>query len=149
MKTITTLLICTPLLFGQAAVAGPVTDELSTCLADNTSGKDRKDLARWIFLAMSSHPEIRNLSAATAATRDDADKKMAALVTRLLAVNCEKQTKAVAMNEGNAGMFIAFKSLGEVAMRELMGNPEVMSSVGSYAKHVDQQRMESVFGKSK
>lgn len=28
------------------AMAGPQTDALSTCLADNTSGKDRKELAR-------------------------------------------------------------------------------------------------------
>lgn len=149
MKIFASLLFCLSFLIGQAAVASPATDGLSTCLADNTSGKDRKDLARWIFLAMSLHPEIRNLSAATAATRDEADKKMAALVTRLLTVNCEQQTKIVAANEGGAGMFTAFKSLGEVAMRELMGNPDVAASVGAYARYLDQKKIDSVLGKSR
>lgn len=74
---------------------------------------------------------------------------MAALVTRLLTVNCEKQTKEVTALEGSAGMFTAFKSLGEVAMRELMSNPDVTASVGGYAKYLDQKKLESVLGKFK
>ncbi|WP_411024887.1 hypothetical protein, partial [Salmonella sp. s57610] len=60
----------------------------------------------------------------------EADKTMAALVTRLLTANCEKQTREVASLEGNMGMYNAFRALGEVAMRELMGSPEVAASVG-------------------
>ncbi len=149
MKFISSVFLCAALLFQQSAIAGPASDALSVCLADNTSGKDRKDLARWIFLAMSVHPEIRGLSSATVATRTEADKTMAALVTRLLTVNCEKQTKDVSALEGNAGMFTAFKSLGEVAMRELMSNPDVTASVGGYAKYLDQKKLESVLGKVK
>jgi hypothetical protein len=74
---------------------------------------------------------------------------MAALVTRLLAVNCEAQTKAAIASEGNTGLYAAFKSLGEVAMRELMTNPDVTSSVMAYAKYVDQKKLESVLGKAK
>lgn len=149
MKFFSSLLLCAALLFQHSAIAGPASDALSVCLADNTSGKDRKDLARWIFLAMSVHPEIRSLSSATVATRTDADKTMAALVTRLLTVNCGKQTKEVSALEGNAGLFTAFKSLGEVAMRELMSSPDVTASVGGYAKYLDQKQLESVFGKVK
>ena len=32
--------------------------DLSTCVADNTSGKQRKDLARWVFFAMAAHPDF-------------------------------------------------------------------------------------------
>ena len=42
------------------------TDEaLSRCLADNTSGRDRKDLARWVFFAMAAHPEIKQYTVPT------------------------------------------------------------------------------------
>ena len=34
----------------------------------NTSGKDRKDLARWIFLAMAAHPEMKQHASANAST---------------------------------------------------------------------------------
>jgi hypothetical protein len=149
MKTFASLLICTSLLLSQAAFATPTTDALSTCLADNTTGKDRKDLARWIFLAMSVHPEIRSLSSATEVIRDEADRKMANLVTRLLTVNCETQTKEAVASEGNTGVFSAFKSLGEVAMRELMTNPDVTASIIGYAKYIDQKKLESVLSKAK
>ncbi|WP_245932819.1 hypothetical protein [Aquabacterium olei] len=122
---------------------------MSTCLTDNTSGKDRKDLARWIFVAMSVHPEIRSLSSVSPETRDQADKTMAALVTRLLTANCEKQTREVVSLEGNMGMYNAFRALGEVAMRELMGSPEVAASVGGYVRHLDQKKLESVFRSGK
>jgi hypothetical protein len=145
MKIFAPILLSVSALAGQAAFASPATDRLSTCLTDNTSGKDRKDLARWIFVAMSVHPEIRSLSAVTPETRDEADKAMAALVTRLLTVNCEKQTREVASVEGNVGMYNAFRALGEVAMRELMGSPEVAASVGGYVRHLDQKKLESVF----
>ena len=149
MKIFSPLLLCSSFLLGQFAIASPATDGLSICLANNTSGKDRKDLARWVFVAMSTHPEIRSLSSASATVRDETDKTMAALVTRLLTVNCEKETQVVAANEGSAGIFTAFKSLGEVAMHELMGNPDVTASVGRYVKYLDQKKLESVLGKSK
>lgn len=146
MKIFAPLLLCASFILGQVAIASPATDGLSTCFADNTTGKDRKDLARWIFLAISAHPEIRSLSAATEATRDDANKTMAALVTRLLTVNCGTQTKEVMASDGNAGVFASFRTLGEVAMRELIGNPEVTASVMGYAKYLDQKKLESVLG---
>ncbi|WP_411025814.1 hypothetical protein, partial [Salmonella sp. s55004] len=58
---------------------------------------------------------------------------------------CEKQTREVASLEGNMGMYNAFRALGEVAMRELMGSPEVAASVGGYVRHLDQKKLESVF----
>ncbi len=30
----------------SSTIAGPATDALITCMSDNTTGKDRKDLAR-------------------------------------------------------------------------------------------------------
>ena len=50
-----------------AAAAQTPTADLSSCLAENTWGKDRKDLAKWVFLAMASHPEIRQYASADAA----------------------------------------------------------------------------------
>jgi hypothetical protein len=130
-------------------MASPAIDGLSTCLADNTSGKDRKDLARWIFLAISVHPEIRSFSSASATTHDEADKTMAALVTRLLTVNCEQQTKDAAKQEGNTGIFTAFKSLGELAVRELTSDPDVAASIGGYVKYLDKNKLNSVFAPPK
>ena len=131
----------------QPAMANTAPDPLSECLKDNTSGKDRKDLARWIFASMASHPDLRSLTAVADTTRLDANKQMGALVTRLLTVNCAAQTRLALQLSGGQGMATAFKSLGEVAMMELMSNPQVNEAVSAYAEFVDKKKMEEVLRK--
>lgn len=86
---------------------------LTGCLADNTSGKDRKDLARWVFFAMAAHPEIKPyLSPAAAASDVTTNSAVAELYTRLLAENCTKQTQAAIKDGGTQAIVLAFQTLG-------------------------------------
>ena len=129
------------------AIAGSATDRLSTCVADYTSGKDRKDLAQWVFVAMTAHPEIHPMSNVTEANRDRLDKKMAALATRLLTENCRTEAKAAIEKEGNESLQAAFSILGKLAMQELMSNTSVNSSFSRYAKYLDKAKFDSAFEK--
>lgn len=138
-----TALLCLATLAPLTAHAGPQADALSACLSDNTNGKERKDLARWVFLGMSAHPEIRSLTTADAKTRLESQKWMAALVTRLLSDNCAAQTKAAVASEGSAGMQAAFRSLGELAMRELMSNGDVAAALSGYEQFLDRKKLEA------
>ena len=145
MRILAPLFLGLALVLPQAAMATPASDALGNCLKDNTSGKDRKDLARWIFVSMSAHPEIRSLSAISDAARTDTNKGMAELVTRLLTVNCAAQTRA-AGQESTSSMLASFKSLGEVAMMELMSNQAVSDSISGYVQFVDRKKVEAVLG---
>ncbi len=130
----------------SSAIAGPATDALSTCMADNTTGKDRKDLARWIFVGMSVHPEIQSLSKVSKTDRDQLDRKMAAIVTRLLTENCKVQAKlAMEKEAGEAPLRAAFGVMGKLAMQELMTNPEAQSAFTSFAKYLDTNKINSSF----
>jgi hypothetical protein len=129
----------------SSATAGPATDALSTCVADNTSGKDRKDLAQWVFVAMSAHPEIQPLSHVTEANRDELDKKLAALATRLVTENCQAEAKAAIKTEGPDSFKVAFGALGQLAMQELMSNPAVNEAFGRYVKYLDNAKFEKAF----
>ena len=82
------------------AIAGSASDALSTCVADSTTGKERKDLAQWFFVAMTAHPDIRPFSNVTDGNRDELDKKMAALATRLIVV---KRAKIATLALNGAG----------------------------------------------
>ncbi|NNG22735.1 hypothetical protein [Telluria aromaticivorans] len=64
---------------------------------------------------------------------------MGALVTRLLTVNCAAQTRVAIQAAGGQGMASAFKSLGEVAMMELMSNQQVNEAVSADAEFVDKK----------
>jgi hypothetical protein len=147
MRILPSLFLGLAFFTSQAAMANPATNQLGECLKSSTNGKDRTDLARWIFISMSAHPEMNKLTTVTPTTRNDADRGMAQLVTRLLTENCTEQTRAVMQAEGSQGMLSAFRSLGEVAMMELMSNAEVSATISGYTKFLDQGKFEALLRK--
>jgi hypothetical protein len=117
---------------------------LGTCLADNTTGKDRKDLARWIFTALAAHPEIESLSAVTDAGREEASRDMGLLFTRLLSESCPEEVRIAVDREGGSVIGAAFEILGRVAMQELMHNDQVSSAMEGVAPFIDTERLQAV-----
>lgn len=135
-------LIATP-----TALAGPATDALTNCLADNTTGKDRKDMARWVFTGMSAHPEIQTLSKVTQADRDALDRQMAAMFTRLMTESCTAQVKSARNEDGGNALKNSFEIIGKLAMQELMNNPNVNGAFTTFTKYIDQNKFNAVFAK--
>jgi hypothetical protein len=136
-------------LFSSQAIAQNTTQALSQCLAETTTGKDRKDLARWVFFAMAAHPEIKQFTSPSAAAAEgDTNKVMASLFTRLLADSCVRQTQAAYKEGGAKAIEVAFQTLGQLAMQELMANQEVSSSMGRFEKLLDQNKLSKALGGS-
>ncbi|HEX7055547.1 MAG TPA: hypothetical protein VF211_16605 [Burkholderiales bacterium] len=125
------------------AYAGPYGQALGACLADNTSGKDRKELARWIFAAMSAHPEMKELSSVTPETKEQVFRATGALVTRLLSESCADQAKAAIRAEGARSFEQAFGMLGRLAMQELMTNPEVRVAFSGFDRYIDKSKIDA------
>jgi hypothetical protein len=137
------LILSVAVLSAAPAVAGPHADAMASCLADNTTGKERKDLARWIFAAMAAHPEMRDLSSSTPATREKISQSIGALITRLLTENCADQTKTAMAKEGSQSLQTAFGSLGQLAMQELMTNQDVNAAISEFERYVDSKKIEA------
>lgn len=118
-------------------------DALKTCMTDNTSGKDRKDLAKWVFFAMAAHPEMKPYAdAKVAAAADESSQTMAALVTRLLTDSCVNEVRAVMKTgQGSQALKLAFETLGQLAMQELMADKAVQDAMGSFGHYIDQTRL--------
>jgi hypothetical protein len=125
------------------ALASTATDALSTCLADNTTGRDRKEMARWVFVGMASHPEIKTLSNITQAKRDELDKSMAVLVTRLMTESCAVQARSAMEKDGGEAFKVAFGVVGKLAMQELMSNPNVNAAFSDFTKYMDPKKINS------
>lgn len=128
---------------GVPALAASATDNLSVCLADSTTGKERKELARWVFMAIAAHPEIKDISRVTPEVRGAANKSMAALVTKLMTETCASQTR-LAHKEGGNAIKNAFEVLGKLAMQELMSDAGVSQSTQEFTRHLDAKKFESV-----
>lgn len=144
MRILSLLLFSAAVLTQQVAVASPESDALANCLKDASTGKDRKELVRWTLIAMSAHPEMKGLATVDEATRKQADQQLAALMTRLLVDSCPEQARAAVAKGGPQDMMSSFRALGEVAMMELISNPEVMASFGSYTQYLDKKKFEAV-----
>jgi hypothetical protein len=135
------------LLIGMA-VAAPTfadsrTNELAACLTDNLSGKERKSLAKWIFFAIGTHPEIKSYSNATEKDIKDDDEYVGQLITRLLTVDCPAPLKAAYSTDPMA-IQKAFEVVGKVAMQELVTNQNVTKALTGYAQFADMVKISKV-----
>jgi hypothetical protein len=139
------LAVATAVLLSAAvapAAATPSTDAAEVCFADSTTGKDRKVLGRWIFLAIAAHPEIAGMASATPAEVEQAERDVAALFTRLVTEDCAAEIKQLIATDGPDSIGLPFGYLGRMAMQELMSNEAVNARVTGFQKYVDSAKID-------
>lgn len=128
------------LVVGIPALADSPTDAFARCMADALNGKERTNLAKWIFLSMAVHPEIKSSPGVDPKAVRDSDEYVGKLVTRLLTSDCPNELKKANQADPMA-MRKGFELVGKVAMQELMTNQNVMKALTNYAQFVDQQKI--------
>jgi hypothetical protein len=131
------------------AIAGPVTDRLSLCLAANTTGKERKVLAKWVFVSISAHPALKDVSKTSTKIRDETDQAVGSLVTRLMTESCVSEFRAAAEQDESQSFQKAFESLGRLAFQELMSDSSVNVSMSGFKKYLDKEKFEAAFSKDR
>ena len=119
-------------------------ETVQRCLGDSTTGRERKELARWIFLGMAAHPEIRDLAVASQDASERSSRFVGQLVTRLIVENCATEIRAMVREAGPRSMELAFQFLGQLAMKELMTDAAVNSSLTVFERYVDRARVNAV-----
>jgi len=137
--------IIAALLTPAVAHAGSQAHGLGVCLTDSLNGKERKNLAKWIFLGMSAHSTIEPYYDVSAQDVDDSNRYVGALVTRLLTEDCPNQARLAFEEGGASGFEYAFSVVGKVAMQEIMSEPQVSQSLGAFEQYLDQERFNQVF----
>lgn len=125
------------------------TAALSSCVTDSTSGKQRKELARWIFLGMSAHPDLKPYTSSEAdSAREMADKSTASLFELLITDQCATEANAAFNEHGTAGLEVAFEALGRLAMLELMSNEEAKAALGAFERYIDTSKIHAALDKN-
>jgi hypothetical protein len=128
------------------AAAGPATDTLSTCLVQHTSPADRQLLVRWIFAAMASHPDVKDMSAVKPEVARKLNEDTGALFQDLVVERCRAETTAAFAADGQAAINGAFEVLGKVATQGLMGDPKVDAFIAEMAANLDPAKLAEVLG---
>jgi hypothetical protein len=122
------------------------TSVLGNCLAENTTGRERKELAKWIFFAMAAHPEIKGRISIAGNDAEDSSKSVALIIMRLLTESCLKETRAAVHGNSARSLEVAFEVLGRLAMMELMADEATMKAIGRWAEFMDSKRLAAALG---
>jgi hypothetical protein len=129
------------LAFPSHSFAAAYGDDLAKCLVEASTKKDKEELARWIFSAISAHPSVKPLSSVTPDQRQLANKSFADILMRLLTVSCREKAEKAIRYEGTASLQQGFSLLGQVAMQHIFADPSVLENVNGIDKYLDIEKL--------
>lgn len=118
---------------------------LGECMVLRSTGADRLTVARWFVAAIASAPQTAGVATLTPGRKVELDKGMAALFTRLMAVDCAKEARPLfaAQNAGES-FRVAGEALGRVAISELLSNPQANAALGAYTQYLKKEDFKNV-----
>lgn len=129
---------------GSTAHAGEYVDAMNHCIENSVTKQEKAGLARWFVASLARHPAMSGITSVSAEKKDELDKAVGQMNNRILAVACAKELKDVVRMEGVAGAKTSFVYLGQLAMQEVMTNPEVVAGMSSTEKYIDIAKINSV-----
>ena len=127
------------------ALAGVYGDDATRCIVKSASDADQLLLIKWIYSAISRHPELKPFAQPQQAGAQAAlDEGVAQTVSRLLSKDCRKEVIAALRYEGTEFLPQSFRAIGEVAMVGIMSNAEVENGLGTWADQLDTDALADV-----
>jgi len=133
----------------SAAFAGPYSDTLGKKLVSSTTSQEKALFVRWMFVAMALHPDLKDMSSITPAQREEANRAVANLMTKMLTQTCAVEAKEAVKYEGASAIEGAFNLFGQIAARELFTNKEVSGGLAELQKYFDSKAIEQALSDAK
>ena len=137
MKKITSYLFIILFSCNINSFAGPFTDDFAKCLVTKTTAQEKTDLVKWIYVTISFHPQLSQMSNLTAEDVEMANIRVADYMTNVFAYKCNDELNQAIKYEGEESVFYAFELLGELAMGELMQDQGVTAASELFIQYVD------------
>ena len=137
MKKLISYLFIILISFNLNSVAGPFTDDFAKCLVTKTTAQEKTDLVKWIYVTISFHPQLSQMSNLTAEDVEMANIRVADYMTNVFAYKCNDELNQAIKYEGEESVFYAFELLGELAMGELMQDQGVTAASELFIQYVD------------
>ena len=137
MKKITSYLFIILISFNINSFAGPFTDDFAKCLVTKTTAQEKTDLVKWIYVTISFHPQLSQMSNLTAEDVEMANIRVADYMTNVFAYKCNDELNQAVKYEGEESVFYAFELLGELAMGELMQDQGVTAASELFIQYIE------------
>lgn len=119
---------------GQQASEGAM--QLGRCAIGVTTGNDRLLVAQWVGSSLAMAPQLGGVVTVDAAAKDILDRRMAELFMRLFTEDCIEQARPLVQSGDQASIQFAFGMLSEIAMRELLTDPQAMAALTGYVQYI-------------
>lgn len=129
----------------NTALAQTHSAQLSQCIVQNTTEKDRLAFIQWLAIAMLAHPDLKSFSSITPQQGQVFDEKTAAIFERILTQDCKEEFVNTMKFEGIVAMQRGFETFGAIAMEELMSNPAVAERFSAIDQYMDPKVFECLF----
>ena len=137
MKKLISFLYIILISINPNSFAGPFTDDFAKCLVTKTTAQEKTDLVKWIYVTISFHPQLSQMSNLTAEDVEMANIRVADYMTNVFAYKCNDELNQAIKYEGEESVFYAFELLGELAMGELMQDQGVTAASELFIQYVD------------
>jgi hypothetical protein len=130
--------------FSNPAAAQPVaeqqaqSDALGNCLVMKSTGEDRLAFAGWMMASMALAPQLNGITIVSPEKRDQLNRQMARIFTRLIAVDCVDVSKPLFKSGNTRAFSSAFEVFGRMAMQELTSNPKEASALEEFTKYINE-----------
>ena len=109
-----------------------------------TTTQEKTDLVRWIYVTMSFHPQLMDLSNLTADDVEMVNIRVADYMTNVFAYKCNDELNMDIEYEGEESVYYAFELLGEIAMTELMEDQVVSAASELFIDYIDVSIFEQI-----
>jgi hypothetical protein len=117
---------------------------LSDCVVMKTTGQDRLIVVKWLFAGLASAPQVAEVATITSVQKEERDRAMAGLLTRLMVTDCVTESRPLFLTHNSAGFRTVGETLGRIAMQELMGNENTAAAMQSYTKYLNPEDFKKV-----
>ncbi len=144
MKKIFNFFFIIFLSFNLNLSSGPFTDEFAKCIVMKTTTQEKTDLVRWIYVTMSFHPQLMDLSNLTADDVEMANIRIADYMTNVFAYKCNEELNMAIEYEGEESVYYAFELLGEIAMTEVLEDEGVRAASELFIGYIDVSIFEEI-----
>lgn len=145
LKSLVSIFVLLASMSSTHVYAGPYADDLGKALVARTTSSEKVVLVRWLFIAMSLHPEVKGLATISDQQREEANRAVAKMIERLLTDTCAVEAREAVKYEGASAIERSFQLFGEVAGRELFSNPAVAVGAAEMGKYLNADKMKKAF----
>jgi hypothetical protein len=132
----------------RAQGGSPESAALGNCFVMKSTGADRLALVRWISGALLSSAKTADLAKVDPAKREETERQVAAIFTRLFTKDCLAEARAVASTgDASTGFRQAGEALGRIAMSDLLSDPAANAAMSGFARFLSKDDFKAIEGK--